>query len=356
MSRKNAQPVARNLITTLSGLLALGLAAASAASAFGQTSGTWTKNDSPFKVGRTFYSATLLQNGQVLAAGGFDAYYPLIVGSAWLFNASTDTWTKTGAMARAAYHHTATLLANGQVLVAGGIADPETGVIAQLYNPSTGSWSGTGSMSVPRFEGHSAVLLPNGNVLIAGGYTKTTGSITNTAEIYHPSTGTFAATGSMNEARASAGMTLLPNGEVLIVGGDAEAGSCTAELFSNGEWRLAANPLQCGAGTVLLPNGKVLVVGTNNASDVYNPSTNVWQATLNGPNVSGGLALLDTGNVLIAGGALVSGGSNAALYDPSTNEWTPTASSPLDAQTLTRLLHGQALATELGRETALYTP
>ena len=58
---------------------------------------------------------------------------------------------------------TATLLQNGQVLIAGG----ET-ASAELFNPSTGAFTATGSMTVSR-SGHTATLLPDGRVLIAGG-------------------------------------------------------------------------------------------------------------------------------------------------------------------------------------------
>jgi hypothetical protein len=313
---------------------------------------------------RSFYTATRLQNGQVLVAGGFNNAIDQIYATAFLYNPSTGTWTETGTMTEPRYHHTATLLNNGQVLVTGGLG--AGGDSAELYNPSTGTWSATGSMTVSRFY-HSAVLLQNGEVLVAGGDIGNT--TTNAAEIYNPFTGTFTATGSMNDGRVLTQLTLLQNGEVLIAGGNGASGgnaSCTAELFSNGQWRLTANLVQCAPASeadsvsaALLPNGNVLIEDGNTASEFYDPSTNVWQATLNQPNVQGPLALLTNGQVLIAGVALLSGGSNAALYDPSTNEWTPTASShiaaaPLTEATLTRLLNGEVLKTARD-DAALFT-
>ena len=61
------------------------------------------------------------------------------------------------------WEQTATLLQNGQVLIAGG----ET-ASAELFNPSTGKFTATGSMTISR-TGHTATLLPDGRVLIAGG-------------------------------------------------------------------------------------------------------------------------------------------------------------------------------------------
>src|ERR1700732_5031761 len=87
---------------------------------------------------------------------------------------SSNTWTPTGSMTNARTHHTATLLANGEVLVAGGLSNGGSPIgtsctsTAELYNPSTGQWAATGSMTITRGN-HTATLLPNGKVLVAGG-------------------------------------------------------------------------------------------------------------------------------------------------------------------------------------------
>jgi hypothetical protein len=73
---------------------------------------------------------------------------------------------QTGSMHQTRISHTATLLSNGNVLAAGGdiSADPST----ELYNQATGRWSTTGSLGTAR-NYHTATLLPNGKVLVAGG-------------------------------------------------------------------------------------------------------------------------------------------------------------------------------------------
>jgi hypothetical protein len=363
MTRMNTQTVARILTTTLLGLFALGLAAATAAPALGQASGTWTTTGSMSGPNLTNYTATLLQNGQVLVAGGFNS--DQVYATAFLYNPSTGTWTDTGSMTTARYAHRATLLVSGEVLVTGGLsAAGDTFLTAELYNPSTGTWSEVCCTPEGHYD-HSAVLLQSGDVVVAGGFCSRTyctgGKPTNNADLYDRSTETFSAAASMHYGRGSTQLTLLQNGEALIAGGghgDDDA-SCTAEFFSQGHgWSLTSNLAQCATDATLtfaatLPNGDALIENGNTASEFYDPSTNVWQATSNQPNVSGPLALLTTGNVLVAGSALVSGGSNAALYDPSTNEWTPTGSSPIAAATLTRLLNGEVLATE-GNSAALY--
>ncbi len=353
MIRMNAQRIGAIFTATLSGLLAIGLAAATAATALGQAHGTFRFTGS-MHTARAFHTATLLKNGQVLVAGGLSIQSvkrhssTTVLANAERYNPATGQWTVTSSMPTPRYLHTATLLNDGEVLVTGGQNDSGILSSAELYNPFTGTWSTTGSMTVAREE-YGAALLQNGEVLVAGGNTPTGGPIA-AAELYDPTTGTWTATGSMNYARGNSQLTLLQNGEALIAGGNegftgtiAENTGCTAELFSNGHWRLTDLPF-CGvtgdtAG--LLPNGDV-VIDVGSPSQFYDPSTNIWHATLPEGEPSGGpLASLANGKVLVAAG------SNAELYDPSTNEWTQTGSlkqAPLDGLTLTRLLNGQVLA------------
>src|SRR5438876_5468736 len=66
-------------------------------------------------------------------------------------------------------------------------------LVTTAWAEASGTWSPTGSMAIGRFI-FTATLLPNGKVLVAGG--DTPGEIiTNTAELYDPTTGTFTPTG-----------------------------------------------------------------------------------------------------------------------------------------------------------------
>jgi hypothetical protein len=73
-------------------------------------------------------------------------------------------------MTVARYAHTATLLQNGKVLIAGG-----TGLASvELYDATSQTFTETGNMTIARV-GHSATLLANsklpnyGKILVAGG-------------------------------------------------------------------------------------------------------------------------------------------------------------------------------------------
>src|SRR6266446_5141055 len=124
------------------------------------------------------------------------------------------TWTATGSLNTARYFHTATLLPDGKVLVAGGWDGFNPFTSAERYDPSSGMWRTTGSLHIAR-ELHTATLLPNGMVLVAGGR-DSSGQPLDSAELYDPASGTWTDTGSLNTARFIHTASLLSNGLVLV--------------------------------------------------------------------------------------------------------------------------------------------
>jgi N-acetylneuraminic acid mutarotase len=369
MIRRNTHRVAGILTAPLSGLLAIGLAAATAAAALGQ-SGTFA-NTGSMNTARGQHAATLLESGEALVSGGDSSTGALT--SAELYNPSSGKWTVTGSMNDSRVDHTSTLLQNGQVLVAGGASHTSScQTSAELYNSSTGAWTVTGSMNYSR-SFFTATLLNNGKVLVAGGEGCLPGGTTtnSSAELYDPSTGTWTVTGSMTTPRQFHTATLLQDGEVLVAGGNDDGSGPTqvasAELYNptTGTWTATGSMHKNRANhtATLLTSGQVLVVGgrTGDAYDgdisitgtaeLYNPATGEWSVTDGtARNSSATATLLENGNVLVAGGEeSLTGGvttnSSAELYDPSTGTWTATGSmsTPRTFHTATLLQNGQVL-------------
>jgi hypothetical protein len=87
---------------------------------YDQATGIWSLSGD-LANGRYFHSAMLLSNGMVLVAGGYlGLYEELETTSTEIYNANTGTWSDGGAMALARASQTATLLPDGSVLIAGG--------------------------------------------------------------------------------------------------------------------------------------------------------------------------------------------------------------------------------------------
>jgi len=271
---------------------------------------------------------------------------------------------KSTAFTRAAFAAVAFLVAAGPSLA----GEP---IVAESPNV----WMPAASMSIGRTH-HTATRLRNGKVLVAGGYTVPGDDFpwaeqTGRAELYDPSSGTWSATGAMNNPRAFHQAVLLDNGKVLVLGTGTKA-SPRAELYDpdTGKWTPAgrAADLPSGASISLLPSGLVLVAG-GIATDIlrdaylYDPAADTLTATgsLGVPRYLHGAALLGDGRVLIAGGFDFTDGMDgrlterAELYDPATGSWSFTSdlvpAAYFPAATMTGLESGNVL-TFASRNTA----
>jgi hypothetical protein len=337
----------------------------------GNISGSATLNIRPMgfvttgnmTTGRVDFTATLLNNGKVLLAGG--ASSANILASAELYDPATGAFTPTGGMSQPRFFHTATRLNNGMVLMAGGFGPSGSGstlASAELYDPATGSFSVTGSMNTGRYYA-TATLLNNGEVLITGG-TGSNLALLSSAELYDPASGTFTLTSSLQFGRVDHAATLLNDGEVLITGGYGVINSVnevlsTAELYDpvSGTFALTGNMTMTRTNhtATLLRNGMVLIAGgvfsTNGTitAEIYDPSAGMFSATgsMNSARVNHTATLLNSGKVLIAGGQ---GDSLPALattemYDPSsgTFSFTPSLNAARQLPTATRLWSGMVL-------------
>jgi hypothetical protein len=169
------------------------------------------------KAAREDFVAVRLNDGSVLAVGGFDSSEnPLdtaeqFKGSSWKLRSKKTT------VARGA-HCGAVMTGgsqSGQVLIAGGTSaheSPPNLVSAEVFDPATGAFTATnGNMNFARAHA-VATALPGGKVLITGGVDSSLNA-RNTAEVYDPATGAFTLTkNTMISARVDHSATLLPDG------------------------------------------------------------------------------------------------------------------------------------------------
>lgn len=274
----------------------------------------------PMTSGQT---ATALQDGRVLLTGGGSGAsidgieQPLA--STLLFDPASSTFSGGPVMSAARSFSSATLLPNGQVLIAGGLGLSDTNLVhlstAELYDPATNTFKPTGSMVNARSGfslGFTSTLLPDGKVLILGD-----DSYSTSAELYNPSTGTFTSTGSMTVSRMDLTATLLSDGKVLVAG-RGQAGTGSADLYdpTSGVFTpVGSFEAIVGSHTAtLLPDSTVLITGGgldggsyNGASTyawIYDPSSGTVRDTgsLAIPRLYQSVTLLANGKVLVAGG------------------------------------------------------
>ncbi|WP_194862958.1 kelch repeat-containing protein [Myxococcus sp. AB036A] len=307
---------------------------------------------------RDHHTATVLDSGQVLIAGGRDGTNSR--SSAELYDPATNTWSPVRAMANGRFAHTALLLDYGYVLVTGGVGALD---LAEVYEPASNSWFFAGRLRGGRY-GHTMTLLPSGKVLVTGG-TDGTNALA-TAEVYDPLVNFWVNASPMSTARFDHTATLLPSGKVLVSGGASGSGNLSsAEVYDpdTDSWAPAATMVTSHRlhTATLLPSGEVLISGGHSlteptSSELYDPGTNTWSAT--GSMVEGRsrhtATLLDSGQVLVTGGDGSSYFSTAELYDPATSSWSATASmaEPRGAHTATLLTSGRVLV--VGGEDGLH--
>lgn len=216
---------------------------------YNPATGKFTRTGS-MSISRRGHTSTLLSDGRVLIAGGAESSAggdSPALDTAELYDPATGKFTATGKMTSGHDTHTATLLQDGRVLIAGGLDQGmQVAAKAEIYDPGTGTFKATGSLT-HAVESHTATLLANGQVLVAGGYeltyeansggwqVKSMGALAS-AELYDPATGEFGEAGSMTTARTGHTATLLLDGRVLIAGGvDPARGAFADQLLSSAE-------------------------------------------------------------------------------------------------------------------------
>ncbi|MBM4301417.1 MAG: hypothetical protein FJ121_07775 [Deltaproteobacteria bacterium] len=217
-----------------------------------------------------YHTATRLNDGRVMVAGGYDYYGAGWLSSCEIYNPVTGVWTTTGSLNTARYQHTATLLNDGRVLVAAGYASNGALKTAELFDPVQGTWTYTNGELITARQNHTATRLNDGRVVVAGGTGGFVGDPTNKGEFFNPSSGTWTATGNLKVGRRGGHTaTLLADGEVMVAGGLTQVGdvldylNSVETMNSTGVWSLIdpMKNVRAGHRATRLLNDKVLVTG-----------------------------------------------------------------------------------------------
>jgi MYXO-CTERM domain-containing protein len=212
---------------------------------------TWSEQ-APLPAPRGFGTATVLADGRVLVTGGCaDPLCATVLNDAAVYDPAANTWTAAGTMSSPRAGHSATLLNDGTVLVAGGCTDATCSMTdaGSTVLSSADIWTASGSAdggsdggaggeftAAPSMAGarhhHTATLLTNGEVLMAGG-ADSTGSSLPTSEVYLPVAHQWIGTDALFMSRAFHVGVGLSDGRVLVAGG-CNPQTCIpfAEVFS----------------------------------------------------------------------------------------------------------------------------
>ena len=129
--------------------------------------------------------------------------------SAEIYDPASGTFSPAGTLVADRLGHSASLLPDGHVLLAGGYdrtnKEHPFSSTAELYDPATGTSAATGDMTAG-LAFQAAAPLPDGRVILVGlGYEALLAGVSSgsggtdavdlmsAAEIFHPTTGTFSA-------------------------------------------------------------------------------------------------------------------------------------------------------------------
>jgi len=277
-------------------------------------------------------AAGLLADGRVLVTGGQGGMSGEFLTSAKLFQAPSG-WSDVAPMAQPRSVHTQTLLADGRVLVAGGhieILNPDgSGTFvylnsAEIYSPSTNTWAPAAAMNEARGF-HTATLLSNGKVLVAGGVSPATLS---SAEIYDPVLNTWTEVAPMTQPRWSHAALKLLDGRVLVAASWLAA--MPTEIYDPvaGTWTPSGFLSSGGFNNLLfqLPDGRVLFC--DGTVFTFSLATQTWTQGASMPVGTNPVSadLLKDGRLIVTGGQNDAVQADVRVYDPTRDTWTIDAS------------------------------
>lgn len=241
--------------------------------------------------------------------------------------------------------HSATTLDNGDVMVAGGYGKlfykiPVAANLIRLFDHRRLSWRfAAGRLNFGRLE-HAALRLPTGSVLIVGGRGQDNRTM-RSIELFHPRDESCTVIGWMAVARRRPLLNLIfPSNsaparfQVLITGDSRWAELLEPDPNQPDAYTIRPTRSRSSAGhtdhaTVSLKDGRVLLIaGRSRALEIFNPadeSFHLCSSRLPAALDDQAAVLLYDGRVFIAGGQFIRDNTctnQTWLFDPSTDTLT----------------------------------
>ncbi|WP_437499438.1 kelch repeat-containing protein [Sorangium sp. So ce1099] len=254
----------------------------------------------------------------------------LFAGEVWA--AGAPSWGELPPMITPRAGHTATVLQDGRVLMAGGYGTNAYNASlvrdVEIYDPASRTWTPAAPLRTPLGSVGATVRLPSGVVLATDGAA---------AEAYVPALDRWRSLPRLPTSLSAPSALLLPSGKALVVGTLPRDGYTVAgSIYDPAALAWTAIPARSGpavggqASATLLDDGHVLVVTGKNGG-IYDPESNTWAesselAYFYDHNIAARLA---NGDVLIVGGgndSMASGyAATSEVYLRERDLWVTTA-------------------------------
>jgi N-acetylneuraminic acid mutarotase len=285
--------------------------------------------------------------GDNLYATGFtNGYDPVVSSYMFVYNISSNSWTRQIPDRYYRGNHHAAEVWGGRLYLIGGRDGGSDGLV-QIYDPATNGWSVGAPMPYPAGSCASAVI--SNKIYVAGGLVGTgNGFSTNAAAVYDPALNVwtripplpFTVSAGMNHTASAT------DGEKIFVFGgrnvpnQADNGYNTVQIYDPGSntWVSSSDPgstlaplpqARGGMGKAIYYNGDFYIMGGETVSsggatadhvynrvDIYNVASNAWRLGTPMPTARHGIYPALRGNrIYVVGGGPISGPYYSSLLE-----------------------------------------
>ncbi len=300
---------------------------------------------------RQAHTATLLQDGRVLIAGGVGLVDEAV--DTWkvalVFDPTSGTFADPVPMREQRAYHSATLLEDGRVLIAGGRLGSSERQTTEIFDPRANSFCDGPSLSPQPRAHHAAVRIGASTVALIGGQGSgsTVGAV-QFVEVAGCSQGRTVAGPTLQTPRSYPNAALIPGQDAILVAGgyaavvaapEGAAGSDAIEVIKLNSANLAQSTIACDSLRLMTPRGAAalaevpggfLLIGGIGAPNTALPTAETlsfgdlgscdaaidWTGGDLAVARAGAVATpLVGGDVLVTGGFSVTGGQLESLAD-----------------------------------------